>query len=80
MFSALIVLDFKIKACMIKNEKRCYFNCSLFSLSWEINYLSFSLRNLPSFDDSHRSSLTGIRAKVSHGDTTESPSENYMVV
>lgn len=80
MFSALIVLDFKIKACMTKNEKKGYFNCSPFSLSWEINYLSFSLRSLPSFDDPNISSLTRRRAKIFHDDTTESPSVNYMVI
>lgn len=79
MFSALIVLYLKIKACMIKNEKRCYFNCPSFSLSLEINYLSFSLRTLPSFDDPNRSSLTRRRAKVFHDGATESP-VNYMVV
>lgn len=80
MFSALIVLGFKIKGCMTKNEKKCYLNCSPFSLSCKINYLSFSLRILPSFDDPNISSLTRKRAKVFHDDTTESPSVNYMVV
>lgn len=80
MCSALIALDFKIKVCMTNNEKRHSFNCSPFSLSWEINYLSFSLRSLPSLDDPNRSNLTTRKAKVFHKSTTEPPSVNYMVV
>lgn len=80
MFSAPIVLDFKIKACMTKNEKRPYFHCSPFSLSWEINYHSFSFRSLPSFDDPNRISLTMRRAKVFHDGATETRSVNCTVV
>lgn len=79
MFLASIVLDLKIKACMTKNEKKLFFNCSPFSLSWEINYLLFSLRSLP-YDDLNRSSLTRRMAKVFHDGTTESPSANYVDV
>lgn len=69
-----------MKAYMTKNEKRHYLNCSLFSMSWEINYLSFSLISLPAVDDSNRRSITMRRAKVFHDCTTESPSVNYTAV